>query len=242
MSKKNIVFATPIATILVPFLDKVVELEKEQWKWFTFNKEDPKVKLTVSRANTLTNAYPARKQEEGVSRSRKNANAYFYVMVLRSIVFNHHDRTYWIGTDKIWRLDGESQTPVEIDEQEMQTLESHVKDALTATDISFDCFKPRAKPAKEATEESEEDDEEEDPEIEGEDDYIVPDEEEDAEEGEEEEEGEERPYKRARIEDPAWIALKESIDHSIALSQEMMKLLSAHTEAIRFLLPTKQNE
>lgn len=233
MSKKNIVFATPIANILVPFLDKVIEQDKEQWKWFTFNKEDPKVKLTVSRANRLTNAYPARKQEEGVSRSRKNVNAYFYVMVLRSIVFNHHDRTYWIGTDKIWRLDGESQTPVEIDEQEMQTLETHVKDALTATDISCECFRPRSKSAKEATEETEEEGDEP-AEEEGEEDYIVSDAEEEGEE--EEEEGEEPPYKRARTDDPAWVALKESIDQSSALSQKMMELLTVQSEAIRLLL------
>ena len=232
--KKPVVFAPSIATIVNAFLTKATD--EETWKTMFFEEKEKKMQLTIARYNTLTNAFPVRRKhvEESdpsaaTARPRKNANAYFYTIVVRSVIFNNVDRTYLLGVDKVWRLEGE--LPVEIDVPEYNTLEQCVKDAIETTETTISCFKKSRSKVKEEEEEAEEEAEEEE-EHDAEYDGLVEDDEGDEEEDEEEEEGDEPEPKRIKLDTAILTALHQNVE----CQKSMMELMQVQTDVLRMVL------
>lgn len=244
LKEKKLMFSPAVAPMVDAVLAKVAEHENaEIWRFIVFDNDAKQVNLTVSRANTRTNAYPKKATaEQPKSRSAKSATAHFYTMELTSILWNNSARLFLIGTERVWRVESASAPPAELDELEMAMLRQCVDDALMGKIVKCEPFqvraaKPSAASATTATapddsssdeddEKDEDDDDEEDDEEEDEPSWL-----ENEEEGAEEE-GEEPPCKRQRVDDgmlEVLRAMKESFDANTAVQREIATLLEAQT-------------
>ena len=234
--KKPIAFASSIAPLINAFLSRVVE--DGTWQILALEEKEKKIQVIVKRYNTLTNAFPVRRKEKGaedaaVSRSRKNANAYFYTVLVRSVIFNNVDRTYLIGVDKIWRVEAES--PVEIDGPELSTLEQCIKDVVDTPEISITPFKKNRSKTKEEVEEEEEEEEEEDEDVyEG---LVEEEEEEDEDEDDEEEDEPER--KRMKIDTAA---ILEALQQNAECQKTMIECMKTQMTALCVLIERTESK
>lgn len=255
--EKKLVFAPALAPMVESMLARIAEQENgDIWHAVTFDNDAKQVLLVVSRHNSRTNAYPQKAgetDEAPASRSAKSATAYYYTLALTSILWNNSARLFYVGTDRVWRVDAASAPRVEINESEMAILRQCVDDALAAKIVKVDPFKVRPAKAPVAAASSEdgsepdaaesaepaEEADEEDADEEDEPSWLDTEEDADEEEGEEENE-DDRPCKRPCVGSGLLAimqSMKLSLDANVTVQREIADLLQAQTALLKRLMP-----